>query len=129
MELEGKKLEVSGGMTKKTQGGKRKMSEWNKHLMKVFRNMQKKNKSVKLRDAMKAAAKIPYKKGGSTTLNTKKYEGGDEHKKMEGGDEHKKMEGGDEHKKMEGGKRSKKKSRRSTRKRRGGNKHAPDMEM
>ena len=120
MELEGKKLEVSGGMTKKTQGGKRKMSEWNKHLMKVFRNMQKKNKSVKLRDAMKAAAKIPYKKGGSTTLNTKKYEGGDEHKKMEGGDEHKKMEGG---------KRSKKKSRRSTRKRRGGNKHAPDMEM
>ena len=120
MELEGKKLEVSGGMKKKMKGGKRKLTEWNKHLMKVFRNMRKKNKSVKLGDAMQAAKKIPYKKGGNTTLNTKEYEGGDEHKKMEGGDEHKKMEGGKHLKRKMGGK---------TKKERGGNKHTPEMEM
>ena len=129
MELQGKKLEVVGGKSKKMKGGKRKLTEWNKHLMKVFRNMKKKNKSVKLGDAMQAAKKIPYKKGGNTTLNTKEYEGGDEHKKMEGGDEHKKMEGGDEHKKMGGGKHLKKKMGGKTKKKRGGNKHIPDMEM
>ena len=129
MELEGKKLEVSGGMKKKMKGGKRKLTEWNKHLMKVFRNMKKKNKSVRLGDAMQEAKKIPYKKGGNTTLNTKEYEGGDEHKKMEGGDEHKKMEGGDEHKKIGGGKHLKKKMGGKTKKKRGGNKHTPEMEM
>ena len=129
MELEGKKLEVSGGMKKKMKGGKRKLTEWNKHLMKVFRNMRKKNKSVKLGDAMQEAKKIPYKKGGNTSLNTKEYKGGDEHKKMEGGDEHKKMEGGDEHKKMEGGKHLKRKIGGKTKKKRGGNKHTPEMEM
>ena len=133
MELEGKKLEVVGGKSKKMKGGKRKLTEWNKHLMKVFRNMKKKNKSVKLGDAMQAAKKIPYKKkGGNTSLNTKEYEGGDEHKKMEGGEGHvvpKEMEGGDEHKKMGGGKHLKKKLGGKTKKKRGGNKHTPDMEM
>ena len=142
MELQGKKLEVVGGKSKKMKGGKRKLTEWNKHLMKVFRNMKKKNKSVKLGDAMQAAKKIPYKKkGGNTSLNTKEFEGGYEHKKMEGGDEHKKMEGGeghvvpkdieggDEHKKMGGGKHLKKNLGGKTKKKRGGNKHTPDMEM
>ena len=35
MELQGKKLEVVGGKSKKMKGGKRKLSAWNKHLMKV----------------------------------------------------------------------------------------------
>lgn len=46
---------------KKQEGGKRrasrKLTPWNKHVMKVFREMRAKNKDVKFSDALKAASK------------------------------------------------------------------------
>jgi hypothetical protein len=35
----------------------RKLTPWNKHVMKVFREMRAKNKGAKFSDALKAAAK------------------------------------------------------------------------
>lgn len=40
---------------------KRKLTAWNKHLMAVYHELKKKNKNVKLADAMKVAKKS-YKK-------------------------------------------------------------------
>ena len=40
---------------------KRKPTEWNKHLMKVYKEMKAKDKEVKFSDAMKKAKKT-YKK-------------------------------------------------------------------
>ena len=39
----------------------KKQTAWNKHLMKVYHEMKRKDKSVKLKDAMKVAKKT-YKK-------------------------------------------------------------------
>mgnify|MGYP001195255890 FL=1 len=50
------KRQLGGDKKRKT----RKASPWNKHLMSVYREMKKKDKSVKLGDAMKAA-KETYK--------------------------------------------------------------------
>ena len=42
---------------KKSKGKKRPPSAWQKHLMKVFREMKSKDKSIKLGDAMREAKK------------------------------------------------------------------------
>lgn len=42
---------------KHSKGKKRPPSEWQKHLMKVFREMKSKDKSIKLGDAMREAKK------------------------------------------------------------------------
>ena len=45
-------------------GKKRPASNWNKHMMMVYKSMKAKNSSVKLGDAMKAAKKT-YKKAAT----------------------------------------------------------------
>ena len=50
-----KKSKKSKG--KKSKGKKRPPSAWQKHLMKVFREMKSKDKSIKLGDAMREAKK------------------------------------------------------------------------
>ena len=47
----------SKGKKKKSKGKKRPPSAWQKHLMKVFREMKSKDKSIKLGDAMRVAKK------------------------------------------------------------------------
>ena len=47
----------SRGKSKGKSKGKRPPSAWQKHLMKVFREMKTKDKSIKLGDAMRQAAK------------------------------------------------------------------------
>ena len=42
---------------KKSKGKKRAITPWQKHLMKVFREMKSKDKSIKLGDAMREAKK------------------------------------------------------------------------
>lgn len=49
--------------TRKT-GGKRAASPWVKHVTKVYREMKRKDKNVKLGQAMRAASKS-WKKGGT----------------------------------------------------------------
>ena len=44
--------------------GKKPASNWNKHMMMVYKSMKAKDSSVKLGDAMKAAKKT-YKKGAT----------------------------------------------------------------
>lgn len=46
---------------KKSRRTKKAASPWNKHLMSVFREMKKKNSSIKLGDAMKVAKKTYHK--------------------------------------------------------------------
>jgi hypothetical protein len=48
--------------------GKKPASNWNKHMMIVYKSMKAKDPSVKLGDAMKAAKKT-YKKGTSRPLS------------------------------------------------------------
>ena len=48
--------------------GKKPASNWNKHMMVVYKSMKAKDPSVKLGDAMKAAKKT-YKKGTSRPLS------------------------------------------------------------
>ena len=43
--------------SKKSRKSKKAASPWNKHLMSVFREMKKKDSSIKLADAMKVAKK------------------------------------------------------------------------
>ena len=43
--------------TRRARKGSRKLSPWNKLVMKVYREMKAKDKSVKFGDALKAAAK------------------------------------------------------------------------
>lgn len=57
----GKKTKKSSSKRK----GKKPASNWNKHMMMVYKSMKAKNPSVKLGDAMKAAKKT-YKKTGNT---------------------------------------------------------------
>ena len=48
-------------LTKKIKKGGRAASSWNKHVMKVFKEMKKKDKNAKFGDALKKAASS-YKK-------------------------------------------------------------------
>jgi hypothetical protein len=50
--------------TKKKKKGKKKANAWNKHVMVVYKSMQKTNSSVKLGEAMKEAKKT-YKKSNT----------------------------------------------------------------
>lgn len=59
---------TEGGKRKKSEGGKRKTrkmskgaSEWNKKVMEVYREMKKKDSSVRLGAAMKKAAELKRK--------------------------------------------------------------------
>jgi len=54
--------------SKKSKKGKKQASNWNKHMMMVYKSMKAKDSSVKLGDAMKAAKKT-YKKGTSRPLS------------------------------------------------------------
>jgi hypothetical protein len=61
----GKKDKQEGGKKDKKEGGKRKTrrmakgpSDWNKKVMEVYRDMKKKDKSVKLGAAMKRASEM-----------------------------------------------------------------------
>ena len=53
---------------KKSKGKKRPASNWNKHMMMVYKSMKAKDSSVKLGDAMKAAKKT-YKKGANLNFS------------------------------------------------------------
>jgi len=55
--------------------GKKPASNWNKHMMLVYKSMKAKDPSVKLGDAMKAAKKT-YKKGLSRPLSMSVQGGG-----------------------------------------------------
>jgi hypothetical protein len=59
---------TEGGKRKKSEGGKRRTrkiskgaSEWNKKVMEVYREMKKKDSSVRLGAAMKKAAELKRK--------------------------------------------------------------------
>jgi hypothetical protein len=59
---------TEGGKRKKSEGGRRKTrkmskgaSEWNKKVMEVYREMKKKDSSVRLGAAMKKAAELKRK--------------------------------------------------------------------
>ncbi len=59
---------TEGGKRKRVNGGKRKTrkmskgaSEWNKKVMEVYRDMKKKDKNVRLGEAMKKAAELKRK--------------------------------------------------------------------
>ena len=51
------KKRSKGKKKKKSKGKKRPPTAWQKHLMKVFREMKSKDKSIKLGDAMREAKK------------------------------------------------------------------------
>ena len=53
---------------KKSKRIKRPASNWNKHMMMVYKSMKAKDSSVKLGDAMKAAKKT-YKKGSPSIIS------------------------------------------------------------
>tara|TARA_Y100001958_G_C21011204_1_gene391247 strand:- start:429 stop:695 length:267 start_codon:yes stop_codon:yes gene_type:complete len=57
MKLGGKHHTKKRSKAKKKSGKKRPPSAWQKHLMKVFREMKSKDKSIKLGDAMREAKK------------------------------------------------------------------------
>ena len=59
MKRSGKKSKSSGKKSKRK--GKKAATSWNKHLMKVYREMKAKDNKVKLGQAMKEAGKT-YKK-------------------------------------------------------------------
>jgi hypothetical protein len=63
-----RKNKTEGGKRKKSTGGKRKTrkmskgaSNWNKKVMEVYRDMKKKDKNVRLGEAMKKAAELKRK--------------------------------------------------------------------
>ncbi len=65
---EGGNRKTEGGNRKKSEGGRRKTrkmskgaSEWNKKVMEVYREMKKKDSSVRLGAAMKKAAELKRK--------------------------------------------------------------------
>jgi hypothetical protein len=52
-----RKSKQGGAKTRKQAGGKKGPSDWNKKVMEIYRELKKKNPSVKLGAAMKEASK------------------------------------------------------------------------